>query len=66
MYWTFIKPLLGIILFFIIIGVIFYSLGKALNNDTFIVIAWTMFVLIVASVLAFLYLTVVIFVAKNL
>lgn len=66
MYWTFIKPLLGIILFFIIIGVIFYSLGKALNNDTFIVIAWTMFVLIVASVLAFLYLTVVIFVTKNL
>ncbi len=66
MYWTFIKPLLVIILFFIIIGIIFYSLGKALNNDTFIVIAWTMFVLIVASVLAFLYLTVVIFVAKNL
>ncbi len=66
MYWTFIKLLLVIILFFIIIGIIFYSLGKVLNNDTFIVIAWTMFVLIVASVLAFLYLTVVIFVAKNL
>ena len=66
MYWTFIKPLLGIILSFIIIGVIFYSLGKALNNGAFITCALAMLVIIIASICAFLYLTVVIFVAKNL